>query len=192
MIFDLDKMHSPPVLTWIVMIAAYGFLEVAIGLRARAGSRRKRVRDATFYLVTVPAMAAMYGAFFEAMLKSHSLPALWFGSGTVILAGGIALRITALLQLGRGFSTKVERSEGQALYTRGIYGVIRHPLYAATLLQVIGSGVMLHSALAFILFPFSVAGILLRIRKEERFMAREFPGYGHYMEKTKRLVPWIC
>ncbi len=189
--FDLDRMHSPQVLTWIIILMIYGFLEIGIGLRNRGGSRRKKVRDVTFYTVTVPSMAALYGALAEAMLRNHSIPAAWFVAGCLILAGGIVLRITALLQLGSAFSTKVERSEGQKLYTKGIYGVIRHPLYCATLLQVLGTGVMFHSMFAFILLPFCVAGILIRIRKEERFMAAEFSEYVSYSKWTRRLVPWI-
>lgn len=133
MIFDLNRFHSPHVITWIIIVMIYGFLEVGIGLRNRGPSRRKKVRDATFYTVTVPSMVGMYGAFFESLVKSHTIPAWWFGTGCLILAGGIVLRITALLQLGSAFFTKVERSEGQKLYTKGIYGSVRHPLYCATL-----------------------------------------------------------
>jgi hypothetical protein len=71
--------------------------------------RRKKVRDATFYGITVPAMAGMYGALFEAIMHDHSFPAALFGSGLVVLVFGIVFRITALLQLGRAFSTKEER-----------------------------------------------------------------------------------
>jgi protein-S-isoprenylcysteine O-methyltransferase Ste14 len=191
MIFDLDRFHSPQVITWIIMVMIYGFFEVGIGLRNRGHSRRKKVRDATFYSVTVPSMAGMYGAIVESLVRSHSFPALWFGAGCTVLAGGIILRITALLQLGSSFSTKVERSEGQKLHTTGIYGLIRHPLYCATLLQVLGTGFMLHSLVAFILLPFCLIGIMIRIRKEERFMAAEFPEYRDYIKKSCRLVPWV-
>jgi protein-S-isoprenylcysteine O-methyltransferase Ste14 len=189
MIFDLNRMHSPQVLAWIIIVAVYGFLEIAIGRRAKTG--RKKVHDATFYAVTVPSILGMYGAFFESPLRNHTLPAPWFFSGCAALIAGIILRLVALVQLGNSFSTKVERSEGQRLRTDGIYGVIRHPLYSATLLQVLGTGVMLHSIFALALLPICLAGILIRIRKEERFMVAEFPEYAGYMKKTRRLVPWI-
>lgn len=191
MLFDLQRMHSPQVLSWIFMVMTYGFLEIGIGRFLRGNSPRKKVRDITFYTVTVPSMVAMYGAFFEALVKSHVIPSWWFGAGCLILAGGIVLRVTALLQLGSAFSTKVEKSEGQKLYTKGVYGFIRHPLYSATLLQVLGTAVMLHSIFAFVLFPFCVAGIMVRIRKEERFMTSEFSEYNDYMKRTRRLVPWV-
>jgi protein-S-isoprenylcysteine O-methyltransferase Ste14 len=153
--------------------------------------RRKKVRDATFYGITFPAMAGMYGALFEALRQTHNFPVALFGSGVTVLIGGILLRIFALLQIGRGFSTKVERSDNQQLRTTGIYGTLRHPLYCATLLQVLGTGIMLHSSVAFVFLPLCLAGVLFRINKEERFMTSEFPEYRDYMKKTWRLVPWL-
>jgi len=69
--------------------------------------------------------------------------------------------------------------------------MVRHPLYCATLLQVLGTGLTLNSLVAFILLPVCLAGVLFRIRKEERFMTAEFPEYRGYMNKTRRLIPWI-
>jgi len=184
-------MHSPQVLTWIIMIAIYGFLELGIGLRSRGHFRRKTARDFTFYTVTVPSMIGMYGAIVESWIKNHTFPPVWFGSGTAILACGIILRISALVQIGRGFSTTLDRNEGQRLQTTGFYRLIRHPLYSATLLQVLGSGIMLHSWFSLAMLPVCLVGIILRIRKEERFMLAEFPEYKDYMKKTRRLMPWI-
>jgi protein-S-isoprenylcysteine O-methyltransferase Ste14 len=191
MMFDPDRMHSPQVLTWIFMMMAYGFLEIGISRRNRGNTARKKVSDVTYFAVTVPSMVAMYAAVVEACFRGHSLPAAMFTMGTAVLAGGIVLRVIAKLQLGKSFSTKVERSEGQKLCTTGIYRLIRHPLYSATLLQVLGTGIMLNSLVAIALFPLCVAGIVLRISKEERFMATEFPEYVGYAKRTRRLVPWI-
>lgn len=187
----LNNLRDFHVLAWIVIIMVYGFLEMGIGIFGKTMFRRKKVRDATFYGITVPAMAGMYGALFEAVMQNHNFPAALFGSGVVVLVLGIVLRITALLQIGRGFSTKVERSDNQRLQTSGMYRIVRHPLYCATLLQVLGTGLMLHSLVAFIFLPVCLVGVIIRIRKEERFMAAEFPEYQDYMKKTWRLVPGI-
>gem|GEM_PF-5423172 len=61
----------------------------------------------------------------------------------------------------------------------------------ATFLQVAGSGIMLCSIFTAVLFSICVAGIIVRIRKEERFMAVQFPGYADYMKRTWRLMPWV-
>jgi protein-S-isoprenylcysteine O-methyltransferase Ste14 len=187
----LNRMHDPHILAWIIIIMVYGFLEIGIGQLNKGKRREKRVKDATFYAVTVPSMAALYGAFLEAVITGRMLPPVLFIIGCGVLLLGIVLRITSLLQLGKGFSTKVERSENHQLTTTGMYTLVRHPLYLATLLQVAGSGIMLCSVVALALFPLCVAGILIRIRKEERFMMTEFPDYTGYMKKTRRLVPWV-
>ena len=187
----LNRFQDMHILSWIAIIMVYGFSEMGIGIYGRTLFRRKKVRDATFYGITVPAMAGMYGALFEAVLQNHCFPTALFVSGLAVLVFGITLRITALLQIGRGFSTKVERADNQQLQTSGIYGMVRLPLYCATLLQVLGTGLMLDSLVAFIFLPLCIAGVIMRIRKEERFMAAEFPEYQSYMKKTRRLIPWI-
>lgn len=184
-------MHDPHILAWIIIIMEYGFLEIGIGRLNKSKRREKRVKDVTFYAVTVPSMAALYGAFLEAVITGRMLPAGLFFTGCGVLLLGIVLRIASLLQLGKGFSTKVERSENHQLTTAGMYKLVRHPLYLATLLQVAASAIMLCSIFALALFPVCIAGILVRIRKEERFMMDEFPGYADYMKKTRRLVPWV-
>lgn len=187
----LARMHDPHVLAWIFMIMAYGFLEIGIGHLKKGKRREKRVRDITFYAVTVPSMTAMYAALFEAVIAGREFPAAVFFTGCVVLSAGIILRLASLVQLGTGFSTKVEKSEGQQLTTTGMYKLVRHPLYLATLLQVAGSGIMLCSVVALALFPLCVAGILVRIRKEERFMTAEFSEYADYAKNTWRLIPWL-
>jgi protein-S-isoprenylcysteine O-methyltransferase Ste14 len=187
----LNRLQNLHILCWIAIIMVYGFFEMGIGIYGRTLFRRKKVRDATFYGITVPAMAGMYGALFEAVLQDHHFPTALFASGLVVLIFGVILRITALLQIGRGFSTKVERSDNQRLQTSGIYGMVRHPLYCATLLQVLGTGLMLNSLVAFIFLPLCIAGVIVRIRKEERFMTAEFQEYQGYMKKTRRLIPWL-
>ena len=188
---SLNQMRSPQVLIWIIMIVIYGFLELIIGIRNRGHFRGNAARDPTFYTVTIPSMVGMYGAIVESLMKNHTFPPAWFGSGCAILACGIIIRISALVQIGRGFSTGLVHTEGQWLQTTGFYGLIRHPLYSATLLQVLGSGIMLHSWFSLAMLPVCLAGIILRIRKEERFMMDEFPEYKDYMKKTRRLIPWI-
>jgi protein-S-isoprenylcysteine O-methyltransferase Ste14 len=187
----LARFQDPHILTWIALIMVYGFSEIGIGISGRTMFRRKKVHDATFYGVTVPAMAGLYGALFEAVLRNSPFPTALFAAGLCVLLSGILLRIAALLQLGGGFSTKVERSENQQLRTDGLYRILRHPLYCATLLQVAGSGLMLHSIVACVLLPLCITGVIVRICKEERFMVAEFPGYANYMKKTWRLVPWL-
>jgi protein-S-isoprenylcysteine O-methyltransferase Ste14 len=109
----------------------------------------------------------------------------------LIVALGIAIRLKALIDLGTAFSMKVERKENQELVTRGLYATIRHPLYLASLVIALGIPVLLSAWLTLVLTVLTTIGILVRIRKEERFMREQFPGYEEYAKGTWRLLPGI-
>lgn len=89
-------------------------------------------------------------------------------------------------------SRVVEVQEGQSVISTGLYAVVRHPLYLASLLVFLPIPVILGSWVALIpmiLFPISLA---LRIRNEEAVLQSGLEGYAAYMKKTKyRLIPYI-
>lgn len=89
-------------------------------------------------------------------------------------------------------SRTVEVVENQTVIDTGLYGIIRHPMYLATIFMFLSMPVILGSAYAFIIFlayPFIIAG---RIKSEEKFLKTELYGYSEYMKKVKyRLIPFI-
>ncbi len=89
-------------------------------------------------------------------------------------------------------SRTVEVQENQKVVDTGLYGIIRHPMYSATVMMflsipfVLGS---LISLLAFLLYPFI---IVKRIQNEERVLESELDGYSEYKQKVKyKLVPFV-
>ena len=74
----------------------------------------------------------------------------------------------------------------------GLYGIVRHPMYSATLLLFLSMPIVLGSLYAFIIFlayPFIIAK---RIKGEEELLERELEGYSEYKKKVKyRLIPFI-
>ena len=89
-------------------------------------------------------------------------------------------------------SRTVEVSDGQKVIDTGLYGIVRHPMYSATLLLFISMPLVLGSLYAlpvFLLYPFIIAS---RIRHEERFLSENLTGYSEYLKKVKyRLIPFI-
>jgi protein-S-isoprenylcysteine O-methyltransferase Ste14 len=89
-------------------------------------------------------------------------------------------------------SRTIEVQENQTVVDTGLYGIVRHPMYSATLLLFLSMPLVLGSALALICFlpyPFLIAKRLLN---EETFLEKELPGYKEYKEKVKyRLIPGI-
>ena len=89
-------------------------------------------------------------------------------------------------------SRTIEVQQGQKVIDTGLYGMVRHPMYSATLLLFLSMPLVLGSVYAFVIFlayPFIIAA---RIRGEEAFLEQELDGYAAYKQKVKyRLVPFI-
>ena len=86
----------------------------------------------------------------------------------------------------------VEVSENQKVIDTGLYGVVRHPMYSATLLLFLSMPLILGSIYSFLIFlayPFIIAK---RIKSEEKLLEKELDGYREYMQKVKyRLIPFV-
>lgn len=89
-------------------------------------------------------------------------------------------------------SRTVEVQEEQKVISTGLYSVVRHPMYMATLLLFIMMPLVLGSVFAlpvFLLYPFIIAKRLL---SEEKFLEKELTGYSEYMKNVRyRLIPFI-
>lgn len=89
-------------------------------------------------------------------------------------------------------SRTIEVQENQKVIDTGLYGIVRHPMYSATLLLFLSMPIVLGSVYAFIVFlvyPFIIAK---RIKSEEEFLEKELSGYSEYKQKVKyRLIPFI-
>ena len=89
-------------------------------------------------------------------------------------------------------SRTIEVQEGQKVIDTGLYGIVRHPMYSATLLLFLSMPLVLGSVWSFLIFlayPFIIA---TRLKDEEKFLEEELEGYREYKEKVKyRLIPFI-
>ena len=89
-------------------------------------------------------------------------------------------------------SRTIEVSENQKVIDTGLYGIVRHPMYSATLVLFISMPLVLgslFSLIVFILYPLIIAK---RIISEEKFLEKELNGYIEYKKKVKyRLIPFI-
>ena len=89
-------------------------------------------------------------------------------------------------------SRTIEVQEGQTVVCSGLYGIVRHPMYAATLVLFLSMPLVLGSVWCLLVFLAYPAIISKRLLDEERFLLEELPGYDEYMKKVKwRLVPFI-
>lgn len=89
-------------------------------------------------------------------------------------------------------SRTVEVQENQKVIDTGLYGIVRHPMYLATLLLFLTMPIILGSAYAFILFLLYPVLLVKRIKNEEKVLKENLSGYPEYMQKVRyRLIPYL-
>ena len=89
-------------------------------------------------------------------------------------------------------SRTIEVQEGQKVIDTGLYGIVRHPMYSATVLLFLSMPLVLDSLIAFAVFWAYPLLIAKRIRNEEQVLTQGLPGYGDYCRRVKwRMLPLI-
>ena len=89
-------------------------------------------------------------------------------------------------------SRTIEVQENQTVVDTGLYGIVRHPMYAITILLFLTMPLILGSIISFVIFliyPFIIAK---RIKNEEEVLEKELVGYSDYKKKVKyKMIPFI-
>ncbi|HEY7983666.1 MAG TPA: isoprenylcysteine carboxylmethyltransferase family protein [Ktedonobacterales bacterium] len=112
-------------------------------------------------------------------------------AGDVLVAAGLVL-IWLVFRANQFAAATIQVEAEQKVIATGPYAVVRHPMYSAWLLLVLGIPLALASWWGLVAFPALVALIVWRLTEEERYLAAHLPGYGDYRTKvTRRLVPGV-
>lgn len=114
----------------------------------------------------------------------------------VITASAVLLAAYALyaevMRENAYLSRTIEVQNGQKVVDTGLYGVVRHPMYAVTLWLFLAIHVVLGSWWALLCFSPYIVVIVIRIRNEEKVLAEGLEGYTDYMNRVRyRLVPFV-
>jgi protein-S-isoprenylcysteine O-methyltransferase Ste14 len=111
----------------------------------------------------------------------------------VLLLGGIALRATAILTLGRFFTTNLAVQTGQRVVRQGLYRWMRHPSYTGGLISFMGLGVAFANWLSLAaLMAVTIASYVHRMNVEEKVLVASLgDDYLEYARHTKRLIPGV-
>lgn len=136
-------------------------------------------------------------------LLSFILAGLNFRSDWMMLPRWVSLAAAGVFLLGYGLFAEVLREnaylartvevqEGQELIDTGLYGIVRHPMYSATVLMFLAMPLVLGSPLSFAVMLLYLPIIAKRIRNEEQVLSKGLEGYKEYCGRVKyRLFPWI-
>ena len=111
--------------------------------------------------------------------------------GTAIFLLSYAL-FGEVLRENRYLSRVIEVQKDQKVVDSGLYGIVRHPMYFATLFLFLSMPLVLNSLPSFIVMLSYIPIIVKRIRNEEEVLEKELTGYKEYKQKVRyRLVPFI-
>lgn len=119
------------------------------------------------------------------------VPAWLVITASVILLISYAL-YAEVMRENAYLSRTVEVQENQKVIDTGLYGIVRHPMYAATIFLYLAIPLVLGSWSAFVLFLCYPIVIVRRIRNEEDVLRAELDGYCEYTQRVRwRLIPFI-
>ncbi len=113
--------------------------------------------------------------------------------GALLMAGGLVLFWITHKHLGRNWSVTLDTRKTHKLIDTGIYARVRHPMYLAFWLTALAQAVLLANWFAGLAGPIAWATLFfLRVGREEKLMIDTFGDqYTRYMQRTKRVLPWI-
>ena len=108
----------------------------------------------------------------------------------LILGGGVGVMALMQNRLGN-FNIRPDIKASCELVTSGIYGLIRHPMYLSVLLMMSAFLWWYPSSYEFVLFGILFINLVVKLRYEEYLWCCDSEDYRKYMQKTKRLIPFV-
>ena len=112
--------------------------------------------------------------------------------GGMLLALGLLLFTSAILQLGRSLTPFPAPRASQELVTTGAFGLVRHPIYGGGILIALGWAIVFASPVGLGLAVALALFLVLKAHREEAWLRELLPGYDAYRERTPRmLLPFV-
>jgi len=174
----------------------YGLSEAGLGIIKRSRDDSVDADRHSLRLIWITILISLTAGF----LASTHLPTTALGvgprlfwAGCALFAAGLALRWYSIFYLGRFFTVNVAIHSGHEIIDTGPYRLIRHPSYSGALLAFLGLALGLDNWASLVLIMVPITWVFLRrMRIEERALSNGLGRpYIDYMQRTKRLVPFV-
>lgn len=170
----------------VMMLRDPSLLEKRLNAKEREGEQKEIIRQSGVMFIAAFILAGLNFRFDWLKLPGwvvHAAAVLFL---LAYLMWGEVLRENAFL------SRTIEVQQGQIVVDSGLYGIVRHPMYAASLLLFLSMPLVLGSIFSFLVMLAYPPLIIRRIHGEERLLKKELHGYEDYMERVKyRLIPFV-
>ena len=129
-------------------------------------------------------------AFDHRFAWSRVPPAVALAGDALVILGWAA--IIVVFRENSYTSATIEVAPGQQVISTGPYALVRHPMYAGALVMLLGIPIALGSWWGLLALAAMMPALIWRLLDEEKFLARNLPGYAEYQEKVRyRLIPLV-
>jgi protein-S-isoprenylcysteine O-methyltransferase Ste14 len=156
--------------------------------------RKNTVKKGSRSIVATGSMLGFYVVYYMVIrfwwgsLYVRDVPIILLGTGMVV--AGAVINIVGRMQLKDNWANHIKIYDDHSLVCRGVYRVVRHPLYASLMLMLLGGSLAyrnwLSAALTILIFiPF----VYYRARQEETLLQEEFPEYVDYQRQVGMFLP---
>lgn len=200
-IHALQTRYTYPMKTFSIIYFAAMVLQIVIRMPFDRKRRQGKISESRVTSQEKTALGVLFlGSFFIPIIyalthwldfANYTLPT-WAGwLGILILAASLYVFWRAHVDLGVNWSPSLEIREQHELVTRGVYSVIRHPMYASQWLWVIAQTLLLQNWIAGVLnMPLFLIFYTMRVQAEEQLMLEQFGDqYRSYMEHVGGVFP---
>lgn len=120
-----------------------------------------------------------------------ALPQVVIGVASILFLIGYGI-YAEVMRENKWLSRTIETHDEQEVVNTGLYGIVRHPMYTATIVMFLAIPLVLGSWPSFLLMLPYIPTIIRRIKDEEQLLHSELKGYTDYCQKVRwRLIPYI-
>ena len=157
-----------------------------LNMREEQGEQRQVIAGSALLFLAVFVLAGLNFRFGWLLLPR------WLSWAAALLFLLAYLLYAEVLRENVWLSRTIEVQEHQTVVDTGLYGIVRHPMYAVTVLLFLSMPLVLGSPLSFALMLLYLPLIAKRIRNEEAVLEQGLAGYADYKKRVKyRLIPGI-
>ena len=158
--------------------------------RLNAKEKQKEQKNVIIYS-SLMFLAAFITAGLNYRFQWFELPKILVIIGSIIFVFSY-LMFGEVLRENEYLSRTIEVQEGQKVVDTGLYGIMRHPMYSATIFLFLSMPLILGSPLSFLIMLLYISIIVKRIRNEELVLESQLEDYKEYKNKVKyKIIPYI-
>jgi protein-S-isoprenylcysteine O-methyltransferase Ste14 len=174
---------------WSFLVTLAARVSVVIFLAVSVCFHIARYRPVSKYATWYPKVTALAGMLFAnlILLTPRATPdPLWDSASTLLILTGTIISTLVIFDLGRSLSVM---PEARKLVTSGFYRYVRHPLYLAAEVGILGIFLQFRSWQGLLILAVHFYFQIRRMDWEEGILAKAFPDYVGYKNGTYRVLP---